>query len=40
MCNQTVTCEGCGSKWVLDGVGNPVVARLVECPLYTLEKLG
>jgi hypothetical protein len=30
---QTITCEGCGSKWVVIGVGNRVAARLVECPL-------
>ena len=30
---QTITCEGCGSKWAIPGVGNLIVARLVECPL-------
>jgi len=34
---QTINCEGCGSKWVLIGVGNQIVARLVECPLCTGE---
>lgn len=33
MGKQTITCEGCGSKWVIVGVGNQIVARLVECPL-------
>ena len=33
MTEQIVTCEGCGSKWVVVGVGNRIVARLVECPL-------
>ena len=33
MGEQTITCEGCGSKWAIIGVGNQVVARLVECPL-------
>jgi DNA-directed RNA polymerase subunit RPC12/RpoP len=33
MDEQTITCEGCGSKWVVIGVGNQIVARLVECPL-------
>jgi hypothetical protein len=37
---QTVTCQGCGSKWMIVGVGNPIVARLVECPLCTVEKFG
>jgi hypothetical protein len=39
MCEQTVKCEGCGSKWVIIGVGDQIVARLVECPLCTEEKL-
>jgi hypothetical protein len=39
MCEQTVKCEGCGSKWVIIGVGNQIVARFVECPLCTEEKL-
>jgi len=33
MSKQRITCEGCGSKWAVIGVGNQVVARLVECPL-------
>ena len=39
MCDQKVTCEGCSSKWVFVGVGNQIVARLVECPLCSEEKL-
>jgi len=30
---QTIKCEGCGSKWAFVGAGNQIVARLVECPL-------
>jgi hypothetical protein len=33
MGEQTITCEGCGSKWAVISVGNLIVARLVECPL-------
>ena len=33
MSKQIIECEGCGSKWAIIGVGNQVVARLVECPL-------
>jgi len=33
MGEQTIACEGCGSKWAVIGVGNQIVARLVECPL-------
>ena len=33
MSKHTIACEGCGSKWVIVGVGNQIVARLVECPL-------
>ena len=33
MGEQTITCEGCGSKWAVIGVSNQIVARLVECPL-------
>ena len=29
---QKLSCEGCGSKWVLVGVENNIVSRLVECP--------
>ena len=39
MSEQTVKCEGCGSKWVLIGVGGQIVARLVECPVCTEEKM-
>jgi len=39
MSEQTITCEGCGSKWVFVGVGSQIVARLVECPLCTVIKL-
>ena len=39
MDEQTITCEGCGSKWAVIGVGNQVVARLVECPLCTEEEV-
>jgi hypothetical protein len=40
MCEQTVTCEGCGSKWTFVYVGNQIVASLTECPLWIVEKLG
>ena len=33
MSEQTIRCEGCGSKWAVIGVGNLIVARLVECHL-------
>jgi len=33
MSKQTITCEGCGSKWTIVGIGNQIVARLFECPL-------
>jgi len=33
MGEQTIKCEGCDSKWAIIGVGNQIVARLVECPL-------
>jgi len=33
MSEQTITCEGCSSKWITIGVSNQIVARLVECPL-------
>jgi len=36
---QTIRCEGCGSKWVFVGIGSQIVARLVECPLCCGEKL-
>ena len=35
MGKQIVICEGCGSRWALIGVGNQLVATLVECPLCT-----
>ena len=39
MSEQTITCEGCGSKWCFVGVGSQIVARLVECPLCSEEAL-
>jgi hypothetical protein len=39
MSEQTVTCEGCGSRWTFVGVRNQIVARLVECPLCSEDKL-
>ena len=39
MSDQKISCEGGGSKWVLVGVGTHIVARLVECPLCTEEKM-
>lgn len=33
MIKQTISCEGCGSKWCFVGIGNQNVARVVECPL-------
>jgi len=39
MSEQTIKCEGCGSKWTFVGVGNQIVDRLVECPLCTEEKI-
>jgi len=39
MCEQTIICEGCGSKWAVIGIGNQILARLVECPLCSEEKL-
>ena len=30
MSEQKITCKGCGSKWLFVGVGNQIVARLVE----------
>jgi hypothetical protein len=39
MGEQTIRCDGCGSRWVLIGVGNQIVARLAECPLCTDEKM-
>ena len=36
---QKISCEGCGSKWAFVGVGSQIVARLVECPLCSEEKL-
>jgi len=30
---QTIVCEGCGSKWKVIRNSTSVVARLVECPL-------
>jgi len=40
MGEQTITCEGCGSKWSVIGVGNRIVARLVECPLCAEKEAG
>jgi hypothetical protein len=40
MSEQKVSCEGCGSKWVVVGIGNQFVTRLVECPLCIVKKLG
>ena len=40
MSEQTIKCEGCGSKWVFVGVANQIVARLTECPLCSEEKLN
>ncbi|MEJ2241534.1 MAG: hypothetical protein P8Y18_05260 [Candidatus Bathyarchaeota archaeon] len=40
MSDQKISCEDCGSKWVVIGAGNLILARFVECPLYTLENLG
>jgi hypothetical protein len=39
MSDQKISCEGCGSKWVLVGVDNQIAARLVECPLCITEKM-
>ena len=39
MCEKTVSCEGCGSKWAVIGVGNEIVVGFVECPLCSVEKL-
>ena len=39
MCAQKISCEGCGSKWAVIGIGNQILARLVECPLCSEEKL-
>jgi hypothetical protein len=39
MSDQKISCEGCGSKWTVIGVGNQVLARLDECPLCSEEKL-
>jgi hypothetical protein len=31
---QTIECQGCGSKWlVISSNGVRIIARLVECPL-------
>ena len=40
MCEQTVSCEGCGTIWVIICVGNQVLARIVECPLCSIEKVS
>jgi hypothetical protein len=40
MSEQKISCEGCGTIWVIIGVSNQVLARIVECPLCSLEKLG
>jgi hypothetical protein len=39
MNEQTICCEGCGSKWAFVGIGSQIVARLLECPLCFVEKL-
>ena len=39
MGDQKVICKGCGSKWVFVGVGSQIVARLVECPLCSEDKI-
>ena len=39
MSEQKITCEGCGSKWMIVGVGNQIVARLTECPLCSEDRL-
>ena len=39
MSDQKISCEGCGSKWVVIGIGSQIVARLVECPLCSEDKL-
>ena len=39
MSEHKITCEGCGSKWAIVGVGNQILAMLVEFPLCTEEKL-
>jgi hypothetical protein len=35
---QTLVCEGCGSKWRIIRSESGVVARLVECPLCELKE--
>jgi len=39
MGEQKITCEGCGSKRVFVGVGSQIVARLVECPLFSEDRI-
>jgi hypothetical protein len=39
MCEQKISCEGCGNKWTFVGVDNQIVARLVESPLCSEEAL-
>ena len=39
MSAQKISCEGCGSKWTFVGIGNQIVARLVECPLFSEDRL-
>jgi len=35
---QTIVCEGCGSKWLVIASSKArVLSRLVECPLCGLE---
>ncbi|MFH0748706.1 MAG: hypothetical protein V1915_02140 [Candidatus Bathyarchaeota archaeon] len=34
---QTLVCDGCGSKWRIIRGPTAVVARLIECPLCALE---
>jgi hypothetical protein len=40
MSEQKISCEGHGSIWIIIGVGNRVLARFVECPLCSIEKLS
>ena len=40
MTEQKVSCEGCGTNWCFVGVGNQIVARIVECPLCSDRKVG
>jgi len=33
---QTIVCEGCGSKWKIIRNSTAIIARLIECPLCEL----